>query len=192
MIRKNLIILSILVFFTSVLNSQTIEQPAVDGATLPDLEAESASPDPANSYTMEDVLGDCEVILNTLSDLYVDPEFADKDWEALKEEYQPSVQEAGDAATGYQAIAEMIRSIEAYNSYIVPPWIAQRAEAESSEIELEYAGVGILLQELESGEVMVLSVFSDTPAEKAGVLLGDVLYVSQVFDPFVLKVIPEP
>ncbi|MAG13387.1 MAG: hypothetical protein CMN78_02200 [Spirochaetales bacterium] len=173
--KAKLLIFSIITVFALPVFSQVIEQQAIDGATLPEIEPEDQGAGLASSYSLDDVLGDFEVVWKSLSDFYVDPEFAEKDWDALKDEYQTKIEESEDAATGYMAVADMIEAIEAFNTYVVPPWITQATSEGSSDIELEYAGVGILLQELETGEVMVLSVFSDTPAENAGVLLGDVI-----------------
>jgi len=42
-------------------------------------------------------------------------------------------------------------------------------------LKLKYTGVGVLIQQVESGEIMVVQVFEGGPAEKAGVLIGDVI-----------------
>ena len=130
--------------------------------------------EPQISIRVDDVLGDFDETWNTIAENYVDAEFEGLDWEALKTEYRPRVEGAEDAEKAYELLAEMVGKLENGNTFVVPPWLRPPPE-DDSEPMLEYGGVGILLQQLESGEVMVLQVFRDTPAERAKVLVGDLI-----------------
>lgn len=126
---------------------------------------------------LEDVLEDFDSVWEAISQIYVDIDFDGVDWNALKEQYRPIVESAPDVVAAYRQIEQMVGTLNNYNTFVVPPWFISNEEPadDGSGIELEYAGIGILLQELQSGEVMVLQVFSETPAEKAGVLVGDII-----------------
>lgn len=138
-------------------------EPFADSENVPDL-------------PREDILEDFDAVWSTVEETYVDSEFDGVAWDEIREEYRTKIAEAEDTLAAYRLIAEMLDTLEGYNNFIVPPWLAPDDEAESADaggVEYEYGGVGILLQELQSGEVMVLNVFRDTPAEGAGVLIGD-------------------
>lgn len=121
------------------------------------------------------ILADFDAVWSVVSENFVDPEFGGKDWEGLRDLYRPKVAEASDAESAYLAIAEMLGELESPLTYIVPPWLSQPLDDDSDDFQLEYAGVGILLQQMESGDILVLQVFSETPAESSGVLVGDVI-----------------
>ena len=134
---------------------------------------------PAVDVSVAEVLADFDVVWETISEGYVDPGFGGVDWESLKDEYRSKVEEAEDALSAYEAIDELTEKLGNEYTFVVPPWLrpeqASEPEEDSSGIELEYAGVGILLQQMTNGDVWVLQVFSETPAEAAGVLVGDVI-----------------
>ena len=124
--------------------------------------------------TREIILQDFAAAWTVISESYVDETFGGNDWEALGQEYREKVAAAEDPDTAYLLIAEMIAKLGNENTFIVPPWM-RPLEDDEPQFDLEYAGVGILLQELESGDVMVLQVFREAPAEGAGVLVGDLI-----------------
>ena len=129
----------------------------------------------ANAAEDPPVLEDFDFAWQSISDLFYDTSFGGSDWNRVKEEYRKRVEEASDIETAYQIIAEMLGQLRNGNTFIIPPALRSDLDAETPQIDLEYAGVGILIQETQSGEVLVLNVFSKTPAEVAGVLIGDVI-----------------
>ncbi|MBN1685907.1 MAG: PDZ domain-containing protein, partial [Spirochaetales bacterium] len=101
-------------------------------------------------------------------------------WDSLVAEYRAKITSSRDAAEVYEHLAGLIAALGNPLTYVIPPWYmpaqdVPTGEEESSGIELEYAGVGILLQQMTTGDVWVVQVFRETPAEKSGVLLGDVI-----------------
>jgi carboxyl-terminal processing protease len=126
-------------------------------------------------FSVQDVLADFDAVWQLIAESYVDEGYDGVDWEALREQYRPQVEIASDARSAYQMLTEMVAQLPSPNTLVIPPWLRSDLESESSDVLLEYGGVGILLQQLEGGDVMVLQVFRDTPAEAADVLVGDVI-----------------
>ncbi len=128
----------------------------------------------------DEILADFEKVWETINEKYVDSGFGNVDWESLRGEYRNKVEDAEGPQQAYELIGEMIGKLQNPTTYIEPPWLRtpdddEADRPESEDVELEYAGVGILLQQMQSGEVWVLQVFKDTPAENGGVLVGDVI-----------------
>lgn len=133
---------------------------------------------PAATITVDEVLADFDAGWQIIADTFVDPGTYGVDWKSLKDQYRPKVKAAGDAKAAYALFAEMIGKLGSPATSVLAPWdraAAQQAASESTAPLLQYGGVGILLQPLESGEILVASVFRGTPAEKAGVLIGDII-----------------
>ncbi len=127
-----------------------------------------------------EILADFEKVWESINSSYVDQGFGGVDWESLRSEYRNKVEDADGPEAAYGVISEMVGELQNPTTWIEPPWMrspegADADQPESGDVELEYAGVGILLQQMQSGEVWVLQIFTDTPAEKAGVLVGDVI-----------------
>jgi carboxyl-terminal processing protease len=133
---------------------------------------------PATSLTVADVLKDFDAAWQAIKDRFIDPKTYGVDWEALKKDYRPKVAAAKDAKAAYALFQEMMGKLESPNTGVTAPWDMPQAGAPNSALAepvLQYGGAGILLQPLENGDVFVLQVFKGTPAEKAGVLVGDVI-----------------
>lgn len=133
-----------------------------------------------SDISIEEVLADFDMVWETISAEYVDPGYGGVDWDSLKSEYRSKVATSEKTEDAYRLISDLLGELGNEMTFVVPPWLRPMevlaAEEEASEeIELEYAGVGILLQQMQSGEVWVLSVFREAPAERAGVLVGDVI-----------------
>lgn len=140
--------------------------------------APAAPAKPAIALTVADVLKDFDAAWQNIKDNFVDPKTYGVDWDALKTQYRPKVAAAPDAQTAYKLLSEMIDKLKSPNTGVVAPWDKPEASAGTDALAeplLQYGGAGILLQPLQSGDVFVLSVFKGTPAEKAGVLIGDVI-----------------
>ena len=127
---------------------------------------------------VEEILADFDMVWKTINDEYVDPGYGGINWEALRDGYRERIETADGAVSAYEILAELVTELGNRMTYVVPPWFRPQTAATSDdddEIELEYAGVGILLQQMQSGEVWVMQVFRGTPAEASGVLVGDTI-----------------
>lgn len=70
------------------------------------------------------------------------------------------------------AIAGMLASLDdPHTFYYTPEMMRQR----NDQLAGVYHGVGLLLQANEAGEIEVVRVYADSPAERAGLLAGDIL-----------------
>jgi carboxyl-terminal processing protease len=133
---------------------------------------------PVITLSVADVVKDFDSAWQTIKDTFVDPKTYGVDWDKLKADYRPKVAAASDAQAAYKLVDEMIGKLKSPNTGVIAPWdkpAAAPAADALAEPLLQYGGAGILLQPLKSGDVFVLQVFKDTPAEKAGVLVGDVI-----------------
>jgi carboxyl-terminal processing protease len=124
---------------------------------------------------VREALADFDAVWQLVNEGYVDAGFGGVDWAALKEQYRPKVEAAADGEAAYKLIVEMVGQLKNPNTAVVPPWAQPSEESSDAEVALEYSGVGILLSQLEAGEIVVLTVFKKSPAEAAGVLVGDVI-----------------
>jgi len=146
---------------------------AAGGAASP-----AAPAKPAITLSVADVLKDFDAAWQNIKDNFVDPKMYGVDWDALKTQYRPKVAAAADAQAAYKLFSEMVDKLNSPNTGVVAPWDKPGASGGADALAeplLQYGGAGILLQPLQSGDVFVLSVFKGTPAEKAGVLVGDVI-----------------
>jgi carboxyl-terminal processing protease len=128
--------------------------------------------------SVADVVKDFDAAWQAIKDTFVDPKTYGVDWDALKTPYRAKVAAAPDALSAYKLLTEMVDKLKSPNTGVVPPWAKPAAASPTDALAeplLQYGGAGILLQPLQSGDVFVLSVFKATPAEKAGVLVGDVI-----------------
>jgi carboxyl-terminal processing protease len=122
--------------------------------------------------SVKDVIADFDVVWQTISESYVDADFGGVDWQELKDEYRVQLEAASDPGIAYELLGEMVDRLANINTFVIAPW---QLSSGGDEPLLEYGGVGIYLQQLDSGEVMVLHVFKETPAEAARVLVGDLI-----------------
>jgi len=133
---------------------------------------------PVITLSVADVVKDFDSAWQTIKDTFVDPKTYGVDWDKMKSDYRPKVAAAADAQAAYKLFDEMIGKLKSPNTGVIAPWdkaSATQAADALAEPLLQYGGAGILLQPLTSGDVFVLQVFKGTPAEKAGVLVGDVI-----------------
>ena len=131
-------------------------------------------PEDERPGTAGQVLEDFDFIWETISKQFVDSQLSGVDWNAAKEQYRPRVAEADDPQTAYQLIAEMLGLLQNQNTFLVPPWRINPPDEQAADPQLEYSGVGMVVQKAESG-ALVLHVFPGGPAEDEGLLVGDVI-----------------
>ena len=120
---------------------------------------------------------DLEAVWYAISEWYVDGSFGGASWDAHQEAYRERVSNAPDDETAYQAIAEMVATLGNDETFLIPPWLVPALAAAAGSqgpVEQEYAGVGIMIAQANEG-VLVTGVFREAPAEKAGVLIGDII-----------------
>ncbi len=143
-------------------------------------QAEDQFAERISEIAIDEIIADFDAVVDAVTEQYVDSGYGGADWESLVSEYRPRVSAAEDAGEAYKHLSELIGELGNPLTYVVPPWLippqpeTDEDEADSG-IVLEYAGVGILLQQMNTGDVWVVQVFSETPAEASGVLLGDVI-----------------
>ncbi|BAS26430.1 S41 family peptidase [Limnochorda pilosa] len=111
----------------------------------------------------------------TIDRTYVDPTFGGVDWKGVREEYRSRVEAAPDLEAAYAVIVEMVGLLQDGQTFVVPPSARAPQPDGAQEPELEYAGIGVIIQQLENGDVVVVHVFDGAPAQAAGVLVGDVI-----------------
>lgn len=118
-------------------------------------------------------LEDFEVVWQTIWQEYADAEFNGVDWQGLKDIYRSRIELAEDEEARYELLAEMVGQLEDGYTFIVPPDVRQSREGFQPEVE--YAGIGIRIFELPEGDVVVVQVFPDSPAQAAGLLALDLI-----------------
>ncbi len=123
-------------------------------------------------------LEDFDFVWRAISEWYVEPDYGGVAWDQIRDQYRSRVQRAADSDGAYQVIGEMLAELGNSTTFVIPPSVVpalRQQAAQQGPAEQEYAGVGILIGETEGPGVAVLGTFREAPAEKAGVLLGDVL-----------------
>jgi carboxyl-terminal processing protease len=124
----------------------------------------------------ETVLEDLDTVYEKIKELFVDPEFGGIDLEERRDEYENWINEAADGETAYKLLGQFVNELQSQNTFIIPPWLSSAVSgAAGAEPVLEYAGVGMIIREIQGSMVLVLDVFPDAPADRAGVLIGDVI-----------------
>lgn len=125
--------------------------------------------------SVQEVVADFDLVWQSINDEYYDPKFNGVDWAKAKDEYRTKIQNAKDGEEAYKLISELLGKLKDPGTGVLPPWLVPTPESQSSQVQLEYGGVGMLLGQSKSGDVTVLDVFDSTPAKTAGVLVGDVI-----------------
>jgi len=168
-------------FFRGLLAAVLFTTPLFQAAAQEnEIQTNDELADRISEIAIDEVIADFDTVVNAITEQYVDSGYGGADWETLVSEYRPRVEAAKDAGEAYEQLAELVGALGNPLTYVVPPWLIPPQpepadEGEDTGIVLEYAGVGILLQQMNTGDVWVVQVFAETPAEKSGVLLGDVI-----------------
>lgn len=137
---------------------------------------------PSTDLTVNDVVADFDAAFTIIAENFYDPSFQGVDWPALQDEIRPKLAEAPDAIEAFSFLKDMIDSLGSPTTSVVAPWDIPVSQDDGSDFQLEYGGVGILLRETVDGEILVLQVFTGTPAEEGGVLLGDLIVKVEDWD----------
>lgn len=114
-----------------------------------------------------------EQVWETVRDNYVYEDFRGADWDALRDEYEPLVRDAASAGEFYTTVDEMIGELGDDHSRYVSPWEADE-EDDLMNGNANYVGVGIFSKH-DEGEIQIVYVFPDSPAEEGGLQRRDVI-----------------
>lgn len=91
-------------------------------------------------------------------------------WQKIEEQYYYDLPSEEDRM--YAAIGGLVDGLgDQFSGFVTPDDAASMREVLSN----EYAGIGAVVEEAQTGGVYIIRVFEDSPAEKAGMLPGDVV-----------------
>ena len=109
-----------------------------------------------------------ENLWSIVDDTYVYPDFNGLDWNAIHQEYRQKISAGLTNAQFYLAMNEVINQLGDDHSFFLDP--QQVAEQNADYLgTYDYVGIGVLVSAVpERQRAVILSVFSDSPAEAAG------------------------
>jgi len=100
---------------------------------------------------------------------YYDPTLNHQDWHKWKNHYLPYIETDEDV---YVAINSMLASLnDPYSKFMNK----DEFEQQNINIDAKISGIGVTIT-TESGKIKVVNVIENTPAQKAGVVTGDIIY----------------
>ena len=109
-----------------------------------------------------------------VNDNYYDPTFGGLDWEKMREEYAPRIDEVTDDDKAYEVIQDMFARLHRSHLEIIPPFQSNNEEVSSNEAgerNSDVYGVGIDLRLIDD-VLVVTRVDPKSSAEKAGLRPG--------------------
>jgi len=116
-----------------------------------------------------------EDLWSVINETYVYPDFNGVDWDAVRTEFRQRIEAGLDHDGFYIAMNEMIARLGDDHSYYLSPEAMAQSEADFAG-QHDYVGIGVLLSAVqESNRAVILSVFSGSPAEAAGLQARDSL-----------------
>ncbi len=99
---------------------------------------------------------------------YVDPKMNGQDWSRWKKRYLPYIKTNEDV---YVAVNSMLQSLDdPYSRFMNIP----EYESQNINIESNVSGIGINVMTI-ADKIIVSNVIDDSPAKKAGLLIGDII-----------------
>jgi carboxyl-terminal processing protease len=116
-----------------------------------------------------------EDIWQVINDTYVYPDFNGVDWDAVRIEFRQRIEAGLDNAGFYMAMYDMITRLGDEHSFYMTPEAVAEEEANYAG-QHDYVGIGILLSAVpERNRAVILSVFTGSPAEAAGLQPRDAI-----------------
>ena len=104
---------------------------------------------------------------------YVYTDYRGLDWQAIRDEYEPQIRAAADAATVYNLLTDMIDRLgDRHSGFITPQEAAEDDALQRGELKL--SGIGVLSQEIAEA-VRVVYVVPGGPADGAGLRAFDII-----------------
>lgn len=102
---------------------------------------------------------------------YLYKDFHGNDWNAIHAKYLPKVRDAANSQEFYTAIADMINALnDDHSRYLSPQEATEEDDLERG--NANYVGIGILSSP-DQNSVLIIYVFPNSPAEKAGLMRRD-------------------
>ncbi|MDY7012142.1 MAG: S41 family peptidase [Cyanobacteriota bacterium] len=133
-------------------------------------------------------------VWQTIDESFFDPNFNGVDWPALREKYEPQVQQSQSGEETAAIINEMLSELKTSHTHLYTPEEPAyyqllgifsprnpqlREELQSLFPEgqlnsrgISYSGIGIVTKDID-GKTFVRAIFDGSPAAEAGVLVGD-------------------
>lgn len=105
----------------------------------------------------------------TIKNQYVDPKLNGQDWSRWKDHYLPYMKTNDDV---YVAVNSMLQSLnDPYSRFMNMP----EYEYQNIKLESNLMGIGITIMKI-ADKTVVSSVIEDSPAQKSGILVGDIIH----------------
>ena len=132
-----------------------------------------------------------EEVWETVNDNFYDPNFNGVDWRAMGEKYKPQVMQAQSSEDVAAVINQMLSELKTSHTYFYTPnqpayyqilgIFAPRSPDFRQQLKkffptgkIEYSGIGIFTKDI-NGKTFVSGVLDGSPADKAGLQVGDQL-----------------
>jgi carboxyl-terminal processing protease len=114
-------------------------------------------------------------LADTITEVYLYPDFNGLDWPGLVAEYRAKVEGGLETEAFYTEMENFVTALGDEHSHFESPVQVAKSEAELSGA-VNYVGIGVLVQPLpEKGRVTILSVFPGSSAERGGLQPHDSL-----------------
>ncbi len=155
---------------------QVTPQPGTtDAAPTADPHLPTESPTPMPKDLQVRVFED---LWKTVKDVYLYPDFNGLDWDAVHVEYRKKIDDGLTNQQFYSDMREMIDRLGDNHSAFLSPDEA-KAQAQEYAGNYNFVGIGVLVSASEDKtRAVILVVFADSPAEKAGLKPRDSIFTA--------------